>query len=167
MIARRNIFLSVVVVVCLLLTGCSSNSLRDAQAVVSEADSLRAEGKMYGVDAGDSATLARAYYALTPNYAARVLPEGCVKSLSTDYAHACYHYGRLLRAKDDPVSAMEVFINGTHSRSKDYHILGRIYSNMGSICQLANEHPLSYEMYALSADMLKLMASDPAFCSLW
>ena len=142
-----------VVLAVVLLSGCGSRAEEGARDVVAQADSLRAAGKMYGVDAGDSASLARAYYALTPNYAARVLPEGCVKSLSTDYAHACYHYGRLLRAKDDPVSAMEVFINGTHTRTKDYHILGRIYSNMGSISHLAGEYQLAYDMYSRSADM--------------
>ena len=48
---------------------------------------------------------------------------------------------------------VEVFINGTHSRSKDYHILGRIYSNMGSISHLAGEYQLAYDMYSRSADL--------------
>lgn len=68
------------------------------------------------------------------------------------YAHACYHYGRLLREKDDPVAAMEAFINASHSHTHDYHILGRVYSNMGSICHLANEFPLSYDIYEKCAD---------------
>ncbi len=139
MIARRNIFLSVVVVVCLLLTGCSSQSLREAQGIVSEADSLRAEGQGYT----DSVAIAEAYNTL----------EKWQYLYPKDYVHACYHYGRLLRAKDDPVSAMEVFINGTHSRTRDYHILGRIYSNMGSISHLAGEYQLAYDMYSRSADM--------------
>lgn len=103
-----------------------------------QADSMRAEGKMYC----DSAVLAQAYTAL---HAWRDI-------YPTDYAHACYHYGRLLREKDDPVGAMQVFINATHSRTRDNHILGRVYSNMGSICHLANEFPLSYAMYEKSAD---------------
>ena len=160
---RRICNIWLVVLAVALLSGCCSCAVEEAQGVVSEADSLRAEGKMYGVDAGDSASLARAYYALTPNYAARVLPEGCVKSLSTDYAHACYHYGRLLRAKDDPVSAMEVFINGTHSRTKDYHILGRIYSNMGEIAHLAGEYALSYDMFEKSADCFQFEGDNVAY----
>ena len=48
---------------------------------------------------------------------------------------------------------MQAFINATHSRTRDYHILGRVYSNMGSICHLAGDFPLSYDMYEKSADM--------------
>ena len=47
---------------------------------------------------------------------------------------------------------MECFINATHSRTRDYHILGRIYSNMGDLCHLANEFQLAYDMYERSAD---------------
>ena len=120
-------------------------SLREAQEVVAQADSLWHEGKMYGVDEGDSATLAQAYERL--------------KELSTfsrqksEYAHACYHYGKLLRAKDDPAAAMQAFLDATHSGTKDYHILGRVYSNMGDICHLAGEYQLSYDMFEQSANM--------------
>lgn len=102
---------------------------------------------MYGVDMGDSATLAQAYQIL------RDIPLSFSEGLGSSYAHACYHYGKLLRAKGDPVSAMQAFIAATHSHTKDYHILGRVYSNMGSICHLAGEFPLSYDMYERSADM--------------
>ena len=120
-------------------------SLREAQHVVTQADSLWHKGKMYGVDEGDSATLAQAYERL--------------KELSTfsrqksEYAHACYHYGKFLRVKDDPVAAMQAFIDATHSGTKDYHILGRVYSNMGDICHLAGEYQLSYDMFEQSANM--------------
>ena len=139
MIAKRYIWLSVVLAVGLLLTGCSSRALHEAQEVVKQADSLRAEGVAYT----DSVTMAGAYNTL-----------GKWQYLyPTDYARACYYYGRLLRNNDDPVAAMQVFINGTHSHTRDYHILGRTYSNMGSICHLANEFQLSYDMYSRSADM--------------
>ena len=121
------------------LTSCSERKLHEAQAVVAAADSLRAEGQTYT----DSLSLAEAYRTLSNR--SRFYPD--------DYAHACYHYGRLLREKDNPVEAMQVFINATHSRSRDYHILGRIYSNMGSLCHLAGEYDLSYDMYEHSANM--------------
>ena len=70
-----------------------------------------------------------------------------------EYAKANYYYGRLLRAKDHYPEAMQCFIHAIHSRSKDYHILGRVYSNMGTISHLAGEYDLSYEMYEHSADM--------------
>lgn len=128
--------------------GCSRSALHDAQVVVTQADSLWHAGKMYGIDEGDSATLAQTYETLG-KYAKFSIVNS---QLSIAYSHACYHYGRLLRKSNDPVSAMQVFIHATHSRTRDYHILGRIYSNMGSMCHLAGDFPLSYDMYERSAN---------------
>ena len=126
--------------------------------MVAQADSLWHGGQMYGVDEGDSATLAQAYERLKEHSAfSRQFSEVCPfvhrTSFLRTYAHSCYHYGKLLRAKDDPVAAMQAFINATHSHTRDYHILGRVYSNMGSICHLAGEYQLSYDMYEKSAEM--------------
>ena len=121
-----------------LFTGCSSRSLHEARNVVREADSLWQQGLMYD----DSTQLARTYCTLH-----------AWRDFYTDeYAHACYHYGKLLRAKEDPVSAMQVFIDATHSRTHDYHILGRVYSNMGDICHLAGDYSMAYDMYRQSGD---------------
>ena len=122
-----------------LLTGCSFRPLHETLHVVGEADSLWQQGQMYD----DSTQLARTYCAL---HAWRAF-------YADEYAHACYHYGKLLRAKEDPVSAMQCFINATHSGTKDYHILGRVYSNMGDIAHLAREFPLAYDMYERSGQM--------------
>ena len=140
------------------LGSCSSRAIHEAEAVVAQADSLWQAGLMYGTDAGDSLTLAHAYETLQEHSVfSRQLSEVCpfvpCTSLLRTYSHACYHYGKLLRAKDDPVEAMQAFINATHSRTRNYHILGRVYSNMGSICHLAGDFPLSYDMYEKSADM--------------
>ncbi|MBQ7259597.1 MAG: hypothetical protein IJS57_06600, partial [Paludibacteraceae bacterium] len=127
-----------------LFFSCAPKALREAEEVVAQADSLRAAGQMYGIDAGDSATLAQAYETLGSlslfNF-----------HFSPSYAHACYHYGRLLREKDNPVEAMQCFINATHTRTHDYHILGRVYSNMGDIAHLAGEFPLAYDMFRYAA----------------
>ena len=139
MIAKRHILLLLLLTAGLLLTGCSSRALHEAQDVVKTADSLRAEGVAYT----DSMALAEAYNTL----------EKWQYLYPTDYARVCYYYGRLLRNNDDPVAAMQVFINATHTNTRDYHILGRTYSNMGSICHLANEFQLSYDMYSCSANM--------------
>ena len=143
----KNVYICLLLVIC-SLTACSP-SLREAQDVVAQADSLWHAGQMYGVDAGDSATLAHAYETLN------VIPfpfrEGL--GLGSSYAHARYHYGKLLRAKDNPEEAMQAFINATHSCTRDYHILGRVYSNMGEICHLAGDYALSYDIFELSADM--------------
>ena len=131
------------------LGSCSSRAIHEAEAVVAQADSLWQAGLMYGTDAGDSLSLAQAYETLGDI----PLPYREGLGLGSPYSHACYHYGKLLRAKDHPAEAMQAFINATHSRTRDYHILGRVYSNMGSISHLAGEFQLSYDMYEKSADM--------------
>ena len=130
------------------LMACAPQAVREAEDVVTQADSLWHEGKQYGMDEGDSATLAQAYKTLE----AIPLPFREGLGVGSPYAHACYHYGKLLRAKENPVEAMQAFIAAAHSGTKDYHILGRIYSNMGSICHMAGEFQLSYDMYEKSAD---------------
>ena len=110
-----------VLLVISMLCACNSRSVEEAQRVVAQADSLWHIGKMYGVDEGDSATLAQAYHDLGEQSS----------RYADEYAHACYHYGRLLRAKDNPVEAMQCFINATHSDTRDYHILGRVYNLPG------------------------------------
>ena len=116
--------------------------MREAQEVVAHADSLR-EAHLYAQNEyDDSISLAQAYSTLSDWQC--VFPD--------DYAHACYHYGRLLRAKDNHVEAMKVFIDATHSRTSDYHILGRVYSNIAEMCHLAGEYQLSYDMFAKCAD---------------
>ena len=137
--------LSILLLITTLLLSCSPKALREAEEVVAQADSLWHEGKMYGIDEGDSATLAQAYETLN-SFVHRT------SSLGT-FSHACYHYGKLLREKDNPVEAMQCFINATHSRTRDYHILGRVYSNMGDIAHLAGEFSLAYDMYERSGQM--------------
>ena len=134
---KQNWFIGIVIGVMML--SCSPRAVREAKSVVAQADSLwRA-----GMPCGDSIALAQAFTTLdTYQY---LYPD--------DYAHACYHYGRLLREKENPVEAMLCFIHATHSHTRDYHILGRVYSNMGDICHLANEFDLSYDMFERSADM--------------
>lgn len=142
MIEKKVWNIWVMAALSLVLTACVPRAVKEAQDVVTKADSMRAEGLMYGREEGDSVQLAQAYETL--GQWQWIYP--------TDYAHACYHYGRLLREKENPVAAMACFINATHSRTRDYHILGRIYSNIGSICHLANEFPLAYDMYEYSAN---------------
>ena len=115
------------------LGSCSSRAIHEAEAVVAQADSLWQAGLMYGIDAGDSLSLAQAYKTLS---AYQFLSPFAFHP-SSSFTHACYHYGKLLRAKDDPENAMRCFINATHSRTHDYHILGRVYSkisNSRTIC---------------------------------
>ena len=123
-----------------LLSACAApKAPEEALRTVTEADSVWLSGGVYT----DSVSLAQAYADL--GLQSKRYPDA--------YVHACYHYGRLLRTKDDPVGAMQAFINATHCSTTDYHILGRVYSNIGSMCHLAEEFQLSYEMYEHSSDM--------------
>ena len=143
MIGKRWIIGCGIVAMGGCLMACAPQAVRKVEDVVAQADSLWHAGKQYGIDEGDSATLAQAYETL-----------GQWQWLHTDeYAHTCYHYGKLLRAKENPVEAMQAFIAATHSGTKDYHILGRVYNNMGDICHLASEFQLSYDMFEQSANM--------------
>ena len=122
--------------------------MREAQEVVAHADSLR-EAHLYAQNEyDDSLSLAQAYETLKEI----PLPFRGWLGLNSSYAHACYHYGRMLRAKDNHLEAMKVFIAATHSRTRDYRILGRIYNNMGDMAHLAGDYALSYDMFAISAD---------------
>lgn len=125
--------------------------VRDAQQTVALADSLRVNE---GVTCDDSLALANAYTTL--GHWRLIYPNA--------YARACYYYGRMLRNRNDQVSAMRAFISGTHAPYmqrvipipwfSDYHILGRIYSNMGTMSHLAGEFELSYEMYKTAAEQI-------------
>ena len=149
MIGKRWIIGCWIVAMGGCLMACAPQSVREAEDVVAQADSLWHAGKQYGMDEGDSATLAQAYKTLE----AIPLPFREGLGVGSPYAHACYHYGKLLRAKENPVEAMQAFIAATHSGTKDYHILGRVYNNMGDICHLASEFQLSYDMFEQSANM--------------
>ena len=128
---------------CCGMWACTHKVPEETLQVVAQADSLWQAGKMYGIDEGDSLTLAQAYETLKDLHSSLFSFVLSPSSRQT-YAHACYHYGKLLRAKGDPEEAMRCFINATQ---------GRVYSNMGSICHLAGEFQLSYDMYEKSADM--------------
>ncbi len=124
------------------LSACTPHTLREAKQTVQQSDSLWRAGQPYA----DSALLAQAYETL--GQWALFCPD--------DYAHACYHYGKLLREKDNPVEAMQCFINATHSHTRDYHILGRVYSNMGDIAHWHGDFPLAYDLFERSAKMFLL-----------
>ncbi len=145
---KRCRYIVLLLLVGLVGQGCSSRAIHEAEAVVAQADSLWQAGLMYGIDAGDSLTLAQAYETL----GAYQFLSPFTFHPSSSFTHACYHYGKLLRAKDHPAEAMQCFINATHTRTPDNHILGRVYSNMGDLCHLAGDFQLSYDMFEKSAN---------------
>ena len=132
-------------VALLLLCLNSCAPIREAQQVVAEADSLRTAGVPYA----DSTTMADA--AATLEQVRLIYP--------TAYAHANYYYGRILREAGNQPEAMLAFLRVVHSRTKDYAIKGRAYSNMGTMCHLTDDYGLAYNMYSLSANQF-LMNDD-------
>ena len=60
---HRNYYIVYLLLLVCAFTACTPRSIREAQSIVAQADSLWHEGKIYGVDEGDSATLAQAYEA--------------------------------------------------------------------------------------------------------
>lgn len=130
------------ILLAVLLLGLSScTSIREAQEVVAEADSLRAEGVLYA----DSAAMADA--AATLERVRLIYP--------TPYAHANYYYGRILRKHGNQPEAMLAFLRVIHSCTKDNEIKARAYSNMGTMCNYADEFALSYKMYEQSAALFQ------------
>lgn len=69
---------------------------------------------------------------------------------ANQYAADCYQRGRELRAADQPVAAMQCFVDATHSGTDDYRLLGRVYSNMANMCRQAERHEKAYAIYEQS-----------------
>lgn len=147
----------------LLLLFCfvSCNSLHEARETIAEADSLRAAGVAYD----DSLRLDSAYHTLGSWWNRNIHPD--------DYAGACYYYGRLHRNRGNQVEAMRCFINGTHAQYlykpivnplfSNHSILGRTYSNMGTMCHTIEEYQLSYDMYEKCSMHFKKANDTTAF----
>ena len=140
----RRIMLSILrhMVLLLVLAGvfCSCSfrhDVQEARHIVAEADSLRAEGVAYE----DSTAIAQAATALSRVRA----------FFPTDYAHANYYYGRVLRNRGDHPAAMQAFLRTIHSRTQDHAIKARTYANVANMCRLAAEHELAYDMYGKAA----------------
>ena len=112
--------------------------VQEACGVVAEADSLRAVGQAFT----DSVAIADAVETLYP---VRLF-------YPTDYAHANYYYGRLLREHGNHPAAMEAFLRTVHSHTRDHAIKGRSWSNIANMCRLAAEHELAYDIYERSAE---------------
>ena len=133
-----------VIVLFLFIACCNTScnvtpiSLHEARTIVDEADSIRALGQLYN----DSLRIADATHTLS--HYRFILPN--------QYAHANYHYGRLLKdLRCDYVSSMQCFLEIVHSHTSDHAIKARAYSNMATICHRGGDYLLSYKMYKLAA----------------
>ena len=126
------------VVIATLFVACSPQRRQQAEMTVRTADSLRAAGQYYN----DSAALAEAVSTLRP---VRLFHPN-------SYAHACYHYGRMLIDANSPVIAMEQLLRAEQYAGTDYILRGRILTNIAYICQLEERWPLAYDIYQESGN---------------
>ena len=141
---RKVIYRAIVMLAAVVSLG-SCARVQEACGVVAEADSLRAVGQAFTGSVA-IADAAEALYSLRFVY-------------PTEYAHANYYYGRLLREHGDHPAAMEAFLRTVHSRTRDHAIKGRSWSNIANMCRLAAEHELAYDIYERSAEEF-LLAQD-------
>lgn len=144
---------------CMLFSCSTKSNIEEAQRTLAIADSLHMEGIAYN----DSAKLFKAVETLKHH---RLLHPN-------DYARACYYYGRLLRGCGNQTAAMQAFIDGTqaeylfrpipHPSFSDHATMGRIYSNMGTLCHLADSFQLSYMMYERCAEQFEKANNTTAY----
>ncbi|MBR4547165.1 MAG: hypothetical protein IKO66_03845, partial [Paludibacteraceae bacterium] len=163
-IARSSPHFATLLLVVALLCLCAScsrvQSIREARTIVAEADSLRNAGQSLSPftfhlspSKSDSTTIASAVSALEP---LRLI-------YPTDYAHANYYYGRLLREAGNQPEAMLAFLRVVHSRTNDHEIIARSYSNMANMCRLAADHELAYDIYKYSTEEFLKAKDSTAF----
>ena len=138
----------------LLLSSCTNEHLQEARTTVAEADSLmvvaRAEG-WYSTASGDSTCILGDSLRLAEAFCTLSKPSWRPVFYSKDYAHASYHYARLLREHGDYPAAMQAFIHIIHSPTSDHIIKGRAYTNIAELCHLAHDFDLSASIFEKSA----------------
>ena len=123
-----------------MCTSCSGvHDLREARSIVVAADSLRAAGQApYTLNRSNSSNLSND--SLPPDSTALAFAVTTLEPVRllfpTDYAHANYYYGRLLRDAGDQPEAMLAFLHAVHSRTKDHAIKGML--NADRLNNLAN-----------------------------
>ena len=162
---RRACVLSAWLVACAWLCSCSCRQVAcggvdDARRTIAVADSLRVNA---GMAYDDSIALVRAVEAFD-TWSRRTFHPA-------DYAKANYYYGRLLRNHGDLPAAMLAFLRAAHTdpgyparaartglpfrtvSADEYAMLGRVYSNIGTMCHQAKAFELSYDVYEISGKM--------------
>ena len=127
--------------------------VREAETVLAASDSLRVKG----IPPTDSALLAETTASLTPW---RML-------YPTDYAKANYYYGYLLRLRGHYPEAMRCFLEASKSKTQDYILLGRVWSNIANMCQLEGNYELAYSMYEKSKDQFEKAGNSRMYYYAW
>ena len=85
-----------------------------------------------------------------------VILSACTRSQD---ARSHYEQGRACVAARQPADAMRHFVAASECRTTDYRLLGRVHSNIATICHAAEEYSLSFEQFAVSAEYF-LRAGD-------
>lgn len=137
------------VLVSVVTAACSPQRMRQAEDAVRTADSLRAAGQYYS----DSGALADAVRTLRP---LRLFHRNT-------YAHACYHYGRLLIDLNHPMSAVEQLLQAERYAGKDYALQGRTQTNIAYACQLEERWLLAYDIYQQAGNNFLLSGDTIAY----
>ena len=75
---------------------------------------------------------------------------------SSPTAESYYRQGRQFRENDQPVEAMNAFISATRVHSREYNFKARSYSNMATMCRIAERHDLAYTLYEHSLHQFAL-----------
>ena len=84
-------------------------------------------------------------------------------SCTSHDAERYYQRGREAREAQEPVEAMRCFIRATHSRTHEYEIQGRSFSNMATMCRIGERHDLAYSLYEQSAERFKQAGDSSAY----
>lgn len=63
--------------------------------------------------------------------------------------------GKQFREADKPVEAMRAFTAATRVKSDEFGAQGRSFSNMATMCRMAEQHELAFSLYARSRDRFR------------
>lgn len=158
----------IVIYISFLFFATSCVRLQEARQIAIEADSLRA----YNIVFEDSIRLAKSAHTLDNFIYRNFYPK--------EFACINYYYGKLLRKKGNQLGAMRCFIKASHTdpetafsnrigvpfrqiNTEEYNILGRTYSNMGSMCHLEHKYQLSFDLFSKSTKQFKLANNKRAY----
>lgn len=83
----------------------------------------------------------------------------CLSACSSPTAEEYYRRGKQFRESDQPVEAMKSFIASTRVSSREYIYKARSYSNMATMCRIAERHETAYALYEKSLEQF-VLSSD-------
>ncbi|MBQ9296263.1 MAG: hypothetical protein IJ204_03620 [Paludibacteraceae bacterium] len=94
----------------------------------------------------------RAHLQIAPVFLSFLLLAACASPTAEEY----YNRGKQFREAQKPVAAMNSFIAATRVRSGEYAVKGRSFSNMATMCRMAEHHDLALALYRKSLEQFRL-----------